>query len=80
MQSTIVLLSTPEETRGGAMGILSACIGTQPLGALWIGFLAGWVGVAAALATDSLVALGLMVPVAVPLARAARRRTRWIAG
>ena len=40
MQSTLVLLSAPEERRGGAMGILSACIGTQPLGTLWLGFLA----------------------------------------
>jgi MFS family permease len=37
MQSTLVLLEVPERVRGGAMGILSACIGTQPLGTLAIG-------------------------------------------
>src|SRR5262249_5737779 len=32
MQTTLVLLSVPDRVRGGVMGILSACIGTQPLG------------------------------------------------
>jgi predicted MFS family arabinose efflux permease len=32
MQSTLVLLQAPEASRGRAMGILSACIGTQPAG------------------------------------------------
>jgi MFS family permease len=44
MQSTLVLLSAPEDRRGGAMGILSACIGTQPLGTLAIGLLAASLG------------------------------------
>ena len=69
MQSTLVLLSAPEATRGGVMGILSACIGTQPVGTLWIGLLAGGVGVPAAMAANGLVALVAMLPVAVPLAR-----------
>ena len=76
MQSTIVLLSTPEAMRGGAMGILSACIGTGPLGALWIGMLATGMGVAAAMAVSSLAALLLMLPVAVPLARRPARAAR----
>ena len=33
MQSAIVLLAAPERLRGRVMGILSACTGTQPLGA-----------------------------------------------
>jgi len=74
MQSTLVLLSAPEDRRGGAMGILSACIGTQPVGTLWIGFLAGGIGVPAAMAANALLALGAMLPVAGPLARGARRR------
>src|SRR5581483_203198 len=69
MQSTLVLLSAPEASRGRAMGILSACIGTQPAGSLWIGFLAGRVGVAAAMALDGVVALLAMLPAAWPLAR-----------
>jgi MFS family permease len=74
MQSTLVLLGAPEERRGGAMGILSACIGTQPLGTLWLGFLAAEVGVAAAIAVNSVIALAAIVPVAVPLGRRGPRR------
>jgi len=74
MQSTLVLLAAPEERRGGAMGILSACIGTQPLGTLWVGFLATGIGVAPAIALNSLLAFLLIVPVALPLARRGPRR------
>jgi len=69
MQSTLVLLSAHEERRGGAMGILSACIGTQPLGTLWLGFLASTIGVSPAIAANSLMALMAIAPVAVPLAQ-----------
>ncbi len=69
MQSTLVLLGAPEALRGGAMGILSACIGTQPLGTLWIGFLAGVAGAPVAMAVNGAASLLLIVPVAVPLAR-----------
>ena len=72
MQSTLVLLSAPEASRGRAMGILSACIGTQPAGALWIGFLAGGVGVAAAMAVNGTLALLAMLPAAWPLVRRGR--------
>ena len=74
MQSTLVLLAAPEERRGGAMGILSACIGTQPLGTLWVGFLATGIGVAPAIALNSLLALLAITPVALPLARRGPRR------
>lgn len=74
MQSTLVLLSAPEERRGGAMGILSACIGTQPLGTLWLGFLATGIGVAPAIAANSLLAFLTIAPVAVPLGRLGQRR------
>ncbi len=69
MQSTLVLLSAPEASRGGAMGILSACIGTQPLGTLWIGLLAAGIGVPGAMAANAGLAILLMLPVAIPLAR-----------
>ena len=69
-----MLLAAPEAMRGGAMGILSACIGTQPLGTLWIGFLATGAGVPVAMAAGSLLTLLAMLPVAVPLAR--RRHAR----
>ena len=69
MQSTLVLLSAPERLRGGAMGILSACIGTQPLGTLAIGLLAGGIGVSAAFSVNALAALLVIVPLAIPLLR-----------
>jgi MFS family permease len=69
MQSTLVLLSAPEPVRGGAMGILSACIGTQPVGTLAIGLLAASLGAPLAFAVNALVALLVVVPLAVPLAR-----------
>lgn len=74
MQSTLVLLAAPEERRGGAMGILSACIGTQPLGTLWLGFLATGIGVAPAIAINSALAFLAIAPVAVALWRRSPRR------
>jgi MFS family permease len=69
MQSTLALLSAPAHARGGAMGILSACIGTQPLGTLAIGALAGTLGAPRAFAINAIVALTVIAPVAIPLAR-----------
>jgi MFS family permease len=67
MQSTLVLLEAPERIRGAAMGILSACIGTQPLGTLAIGLLAASVGAPLAFTVNALCALLVIVPLAVPL-------------
>jgi MFS family permease len=64
MQTTIVLLSAPEAVRGRVLGILSACIGTQPFGALWIGLAAGLVGAPAAAAAGAVLAAVLMTRVA----------------
>jgi MFS family permease len=69
MQSTLVLLSTPERVRGGAMGILSACIGTQPLGTLAIGLLTASVGAPLAFGVNAIAALLVIVPLSVPLVR-----------
>lgn len=38
-QSTIILASVPEDMRGRAMGVLTACIGTLPAGVLLLGAL-----------------------------------------
>jgi MFS family permease len=70
MQSAIVLLAAPEHARGRAMGILSACIGTQPLGSLWIGFLANRTSAPFATGLDAALALSLMIPVAIRLVSA----------
>jgi predicted MFS family arabinose efflux permease len=69
MQSTLVLLAAPEPFRGGAMGILSACIGTQPLGTLAIGLLAASLGAPLAFTVNALAALLVIVPLAIPLVR-----------
>jgi predicted MFS family arabinose efflux permease len=67
MQSAIVLLAAPAHARGRAMGILSACIGTQPLGSLWIGLLASRAGAPLATALTAGLAVVLMIPVATRL-------------
>tara|TARA_B100000676_G_C18087447_1_gene856285 strand:+ start:204 stop:1451 length:1248 start_codon:yes stop_codon:yes gene_type:complete len=44
MQSTILLSVTPPEIRGRVMGLLAVSVGTMPLGILYAGFLADWLG------------------------------------
>jgi MFS family permease len=77
MQSAIVLLAAPERAQGRVMGILSACIGTQPVGSLWIGLLASRMGAPLATGLNAALAFVLMIPVAMRLVAAgstARRR------
>jgi MFS family permease len=60
MQSTLILLTAPEEARGLMMGLLTMCIGMAPIGFLHIGLLADWLGAPTAiavLAAEGLVAL-----------------------
>jgi MFS family permease len=76
MQSAILLLAAPERARGRAMGILSACIGTQPLGSLWIGFLTSRAGAPLATGIDAALAFVLMVPVAIRLVAASSAAQR----
>ena len=64
MQSAIIFLAVPEATRGRTLGILSACIGTQPFGTLWTGFLTTRVGAPVATPSLAALALALMLPVA----------------
>jgi MFS family permease len=64
MQSAIVLINATERTRGRLMGILSVCIGTQPVGTLGVSFLASIIGAPLATASFSALALVLMLPVA----------------
>jgi hypothetical protein len=65
----VVLLSAPERVRGATVGILSACIGTQPVGTLAIGALVGIAGVSLAFTINALSALVVTVPLAVWLFR-----------
>jgi len=69
MQATLVLLSVPDRVRGGVMGILSACIGTQLLGTLVIGLFAAAIGAPLTFAVNAIAALVVIVPLAVPLVR-----------
>jgi MFS family permease len=71
MQSAIVLLAAPERAQGRIMGILSACIGTQPVGSLWIGLLTSRLGAPLATGLSAALAVVLMVPVAARLVAAA---------
>jgi MFS family permease len=76
MQSAIILLAAPERARGRAMGILSACIGTQPLGSLWIGFLTSRAGAPLATSIEAALAFVLMIPVAIRLVAASSAAQR----
>ena len=76
MQSAIVLLTAPERAHGRVMGILSACIGTQPLGSLWLGFLASRMGAPLGTGLNATLASILMVPVALRLLGMSRFRRR----
>jgi hypothetical protein len=44
MQATLVYLAAPLEMRSRILGVLTVCIGTGPLGFLWLGWLADRIG------------------------------------
>ncbi|MCC7369421.1 MAG: MFS transporter [Chloroflexi bacterium] len=67
MQSTIVLLASHERARGRVLGILSVCIGTNPFGALAVGYIATYVGAPTAFGAAAALALILMAPLAARL-------------
>jgi MFS family permease len=78
MQSTIVLLAAHERARGRVLGILSVCIGTNPLGALGVGFITTYVGAPVAFGASAALALLLMAPTAVRLLAEGSRPLRVI--
>ena len=62
MQATIMFLAARPEVRSRVMGVLTVAIGAGPLGMLHLGWLADWLGAAAAvqiMALEGLVALAL---------------------
>jgi MFS family permease len=67
MQSTIVLLAAHERARGRVLGILSVCIGTNPVGALGVAAVATYVGAPVAFGVSAFLALLLMAPFALRL-------------
>ena len=44
MQATLVYLAAPPEMRSRILGVLSVCIGTGPIGFVWLGLLADLIG------------------------------------
>jgi MFS family permease len=67
MQSTIVLLAAHERARGRVLGILSVCIGTNPIGSLAVASLTTYVGAPVAFGSAAALALLLMAPFAIRL-------------
>lgn len=67
MQSTIVLLAAHERARGRVLGILSVCIGTNPIGSLGVAMLATHVGAPLAFGSAAAAAILLMAPSAARL-------------
>jgi MFS family permease len=62
LQATIVYLAAPADMRSRILGVLSVCIGTAPVGFLWLGWLADLIGANAATAiTGGLGLLALVV-------------------
>jgi MFS family permease len=62
MQTTIVFLAAPAAVRSRVMGLVTVAIGAGPIGMLYVGVLADWLGAAnavALIAIQGLIALGL---------------------
>jgi MFS family permease len=57
LQATIVYLAAPAEMRSRILGVLSVCIGTGPIGFLWLGWLADRIGAPHALAITGVLGL-----------------------
>jgi MFS family permease len=58
LQATIVYLAAPVDMRSRILGVLSVCIGTGPIGFLWLGWLADRIGASQATAITG--AMGLL--------------------
>ena len=58
LQATLVYLAAPAEMRSRVLGVLSVCIGTGPIGFVWLGWLADRIGAPSATAITG--ALGLV--------------------
>jgi MFS family permease len=57
MQTTLVYLASPPEMRSRLLGVLTVCIGTGPIGFLWLGWLADRIGSHYATAVTGLLGL-----------------------
>jgi predicted MFS family arabinose efflux permease len=61
MQATLVYLASPPEMRSRILGVLSVCIGTGPIGFVWLGLLADAIGAHWATAATGIMGLLAMV-------------------
>jgi MFS family permease len=61
LQVTLVYLAAPLEMRSRIMGVLSVCIGTGPLGFVWLGWLADRIGAPQATAITGALGLALLL-------------------
>ena len=61
LQATLVYLAAPIEMRSRIMGVLSVCIGTGPIGFLWLGWLADRIGAPEATAVTGALGLALLL-------------------
>jgi MFS family permease len=60
MQATLVYLASPLEMRSRILGVLTVCIGTGPIGFLWLGWLADRIGAHNATAVTGIMGLFAM--------------------
>lgn len=74
MQSTLAYTAAPTHRRAQAMGLMTMCIGVSPLGFMWVGLLAEWLGTSAAIVVCS-VCGGLGVALTWPICRACLRES-----
>ena len=63
MQSTIIMLSSPPEIRGAALGVLGQCIGVAAVGGAIVGFVADYLSAQVAVALSTGLGLALLIPV-----------------
>lgn len=57
LQATLVYLAAPIEMRSRVLGVLSVCIGTGPIGFVWLGWLADRIGAPHATAVTGIIGL-----------------------
>lgn len=57
LQATLVYLAAPVEMRSRILGVLSVCIGTGPIGFIWLGWLADRIGAPQATAITGVMGL-----------------------
>lgn len=57
MQATLVYLAAPPEMRSRILGVLTVCIGTGPIGFVWLGWLADRIGAHNATAVTGILGL-----------------------